>query len=222
MVKDYYIGTEKALFVAKKMKAELVHNMAIAEGTSLTFIETKTLIDDKVSIAGKNTDDIEQVLRLAHGWDEIILQVQRAIFNLSKENFIRINSLIAIKEALKVGDFRHAQVYIGDYTPPMAQQLEQCFEQMENELSKQEDIFKKASDIFLIAARNQYFYDGNKRTAQLMMNGFLMSHGYAPRSIQQKYLPEYNEKMMEFYHTNNKEDMYAFFAKIANSKRYTI
>lgn len=208
-----FIGKKKALFIAKKMKSELVHNMAIAEGTSLTFIDTKTIIDDKIAPGGKNIDDIDQVIRLGKGWDAIINQVLDETFNLSKENFIKINAIVARNEALEIGGFRKGQVYIGDYTPPYHKELDKCFKKMIASIRGQNDISRKASDLFLDSARNQYFYDGNKRTAQLIMNGLLISKGFAPRSIQRENLPEYNERMAKFYHSNDKKEMYDFLEK---------
>lgn len=217
-----YIGKKEALFVARKMKSELVHNMAVAEGTSLTLIETKTLLEDRVTPASKSVDDVEQVLRLGKAWDEMMAQVSENRFIVDKANFIHFNALIARDEALRVGDFRNAQVYIGDYTPPSAEQLDACFKAMMENFENKTEIEEKASDLFLDSARNQYFFDGNKRTAQVMMNGFLVLNGHNPRSIQSDDLAQYNEKMATFYLTNEKSAMYAFLNETASAERYRI
>ena len=72
------------------------------------------------------------------------------------------------------------------------------------------DITLQAFCGFLDAARAQFFYDGNKRTGQLMMNGVLLSAGYAPTVIFADTQLKYNQKMLSFYQSGNKEEMVAF------------
>lgn len=215
-----YIGKAEALFVARKMKSEFVYNMAVAEGNALTATAVKTLLEDRVTPVNQPIDDIEQVLRLGKAWNEMISQISDNRFKVDKANFIHFNTLIARDEALQVGSFRGSQVYIGDYTPPLSEQLDACFLSMLNSFDEKSDIEEKASDLFLDSARNQYFFDGNKRTAQTMMNGFLITYGHNPRSIQCHNLDEYDEKMAVFYQSNEKSAMYAFLAEVASVARY--
>ncbi|MGY0400155.1 MAG: Fic family protein [Ostreibacterium sp.] len=207
------IGKKEALFIARKMKPELIHNMAVAEGTSLTFIDTKTLLVDRITPQSKSIEDVEQILHLGRAWDEMLFQVKADTFEVTKDNFIKINEIVARDEALEVGAFRHAQVYIGDYTPPPSSGLNNCFNEMLYHFNGKSNVEEKASDLFLDSARNQYFFDGNKRTAQIIMNGFLIINGHNPRSIQKDDLSSYNIKMAKFYQTNNKEEMYDFLGK---------
>lgn len=215
---------EKSLFIFQKMKAELIHNMVVAEGSALTAIQTKTLIEDKVTPSGANIDDVEQAMRLSRAFDEISKQIENDNFEITKDNFIKINSIVAVNEALKVGDFRDSQVYISncEYTPPKSSELDNKFSSMIESFNRKTQVEVKASDLFLDSARNQYFFDGNKRTAQLMMNGYLISQGKSPRSIPKETIEEYNEKMTRFYETNDKTEMYDFLEKKATSPRYSI
>jgi Fic family protein len=47
-------------------------------------------------------------------------------------------------------------------------------------------------------ARNQFFYDVNKRMGRFMMNGLLLHAGYPAINIQAKRKLEFNEKMLLF------------------------
>jgi hypothetical protein len=67
-----------------------------------------------------------------------------------------------------------------------------------------------AMTVFLGISRNQYFFDGNKRTGRLMMNGILLSAGYDAISIPFKRQLEFNERMLHFYDTGEKEAMFIF------------
>ncbi len=170
--------------------------MAYAEGTKLSRIETKVLIIDKITPSGHNTDDIERSLRLSRGWDEIIKQAKGNNFNLSKDNFIKINSIIALNEALEVGEFREFQVGVGDYLPPKTTLLDGLFTNMVKNINSKTSHFEKAYDLHLISSRNQYFYGGNKRTSQLIMNGYLISNGLPPITVKPENIKEYNDELL--------------------------
>lgn len=75
----------------------------------------------------------------------------------------------------------------------------------------------KAFCCFLLNARNQYFYDGNKRTARLMMNGFLLKNGYPMLNIKAKNKLEFNKMMIEYYDNNDIEKavlwLYKYYKK---------
>lgn len=66
------------------------------------------------------------------------------------------------------------------------------------------------------------FYDGNKRTGQLMMNGYLMPNGYASVSIPAKNKHQYDSKMTKFYETGDEKAMLAFLMKLVQSLRFSV
>ena len=71
-----------------------------------------------------------------------------------------------------------------EYRPPHpGTALDAAFTSMLNNHFQAATIEEKSFGLFLDAARAQFFYDGNKRTGQLMMNGVLLSNGYAPMNI---------------------------------------
>ncbi len=51
--------------------------------------------------------------------------------------------------------------------------------------------------------RLQAYYDGDRRTARLMMNGELMAHGYDAVSVPAKARLDYNMLMVDFYATGD-------------------
>jgi len=59
-------------------------------------------------------------------------------------------------------------------------------------------------------ARNQFFYDVNKRTGRLMMNGILLSTGYPALNLSANRKLEFNELMMRFYETGDETEMNGF------------
>ncbi len=54
---------------------------------------------------------------------------------------------------------------------------------------------ERAIGVFLFMARNQPFYDANKRTASLMMNGCLMVNGYFPITVLNQNSEEFHREL---------------------------
>jgi prophage maintenance system killer protein len=65
-----------------------------------------------------------------------------------------------------------------DYVPPVPSSLNSEFAKLQSELQSIGDIFDRAIHAFLSMARNQFFYDVNRRMGRFMMNGILLSAGY--------------------------------------------
>lgn len=208
-------GHKKALFIAQKMRPDFVFQMSQLENNPFTFPEIQTTLSG-ITVGGHKISDQNQVLNIASGWQEIIRQVSAGKFTVSKENFVFINTLVAKDEALEVGGFRSGQVGISgtDYRPLQAgDALNAAFETLLQNYHAAATVSEKAFGLFLDAARAQLFYDGNKRTGQLMMSGVLMSHGYAPLAVFADSKLEYNQLMMDFYQSGDKTAMMAFLMR---------
>jgi len=206
------IGKEKALFFAKKITTGFVFNMAKLEGNPFTFPEVQTLVEG-VTVGGHSISDQQQVLRIKEGWSSLIERVEKGSFKLDKETVVELNAILAENEALSVGDFRDGQVGIQgtEHEPPEEDKLNELFDELVNEI-KNENLPESAFRYFLKAAAHQFFWDGNKRTGQLIMNGLLIEGGYSPVLIPAKNQLEYNEKMVRFYNTGKTEEMECFLA----------
>jgi len=119
---------------------------------------------------------------------------------------VKLHCEVAFEEALSWGTFRKSGVNIGgtSYQPPSAKELDSVFEQGVEEIKKIKHPILKAITYFLFGAKCQFFYDGNKRTSRLIMNGILLKSGYPVLNIKVKDKLEFNKKMIEFY---DSEDM---------------
>ena len=206
------IGKEKALFFAKKITTGFVFNMAKLEGNPFTFPEVQTLVEG-VTVGGHSISDQQQVLRIKEGWSSLIERVEKGNLKLDKETVVELNAILAENEAPSVGDFRDGQVGIQgmEHEPPEEDKLNELFDELVNETNN-ENLPESAYRYFLKAAAHQFFWDGNKRTGQLIMNGLLIEGGYSPVLIPAKNQLEYNEKMVRFYNTGKTEEMECFLA----------
>jgi prophage maintenance system killer protein len=61
--------------------------------------------------------------------------------------------------------------------------------------------------------RKQIFIDGNKRTALIFANHFLVSNGVGVISVDSGTTDEYKKLLVEYYETNKKDAIVEFLKK---------
>ncbi len=194
------------LFLAKKDKVDFVYNTSALEGNPFTYPEVETLLEG-ITVGGHRLSDERMILNQNRSWEELLKLVTKKEFNLSKKTFCYLHSFVAFEEALIVGEFRDGEVNIGGtkYHPPKAKELSGIYEDGIKKIQKITNPIIKAIVFFLFGAKMQFFYDGNKRTSRLMMNGILLLNGYPILNIKAKDKLEFNQKMIAFYENGIEE-----------------
>jgi Fic family protein len=189
-----------AFALAQKDKIDYIYNTSALEGNAMTFLEVQTLLDG-VTVGGHKLSDEQQILNQNRSVNLLFELIEKDEFHLDKITLLKLHSKVAHEEALSWGEFRTSGVNIGgtDYMPPRADELDGIFENGIEELEKVSHPIIRAIAYFLFGAKCQFFFDGNKRTARLMMNGILLSNGYPILNIKAKDKLEFNKAMVEFY-----------------------
>jgi prophage maintenance system killer protein len=216
---------ERACFRFQRMLPEFVWDAGVLEGNPFTFPEVKTLLDG-VTVGGRKMSDQDQILNLSASSKHLLACVKAGQFELSKSTFTTLHRLVAREEALEWGCFRGEgreknytpDVALGErgrYTPlptvDAAPALNQRFSEGSTALENQVPApFEQASAFFLFGALQQFFFDGNKRTSRMMMNGILMSNGIDAISVPAARVQEFNTKMVQFYLEKDGTDMMRF------------
>ena len=67
------------------------------------------------------------------------------------------------------------------------------------EIEKIESITERALNYYIWAIRSQLFWDGKKRTSNIVANAILIADGKGILNIEEKDLEEYNIKLSEYY-----------------------
>ncbi len=204
-----------ALFQAKRMLPEYVFDTSQLENNPITFPEVQTLIDG-ITIGGHKISDVEQVLNIKNAWDLILDLVKTNRFTVSKESFHAINDIIARGESLEWGRFRTGRVGIAgtkNYTAPLHQELNDIFDNELTVILDCNNVVEQAIRLFLWAALNQFYWDGNKRTARLMANGILVNAGYGVFNIRAGDILEFNTLMVDFYETKQADSIVQFLSQ---------
>ncbi len=116
------------------------------------------------------------------------------------------------KKPCKGGKFRSGGVTIAgtSYLPPDAQLLDACWDKLLIEVSAIESLYDRAIYVFLQMARNQFFYDVNKRMGRFMMNGLLLQAGYPAINLPASKKETFNKLMLDFYSSNDVAPMTEF------------
>jgi len=214
----------RACFRLQKMLAEYVWDASVLEGNPFTFPQVQTILDG-VTVGGHKLSDQDQVRNLAESTKELLKRVKNGTFALDKKTFTDIHAKVAKEEAFEWGHFRgegqekHYTPHValgeaGSYKPldtePEAKGLNEVFAKGVAELEKLPSPFERAMAFFLFGALQQFFFDGNKRTSRMMMNGIFMSNGIDAISVPAARAQEFNEKMVDFYINRDATEMMTF------------
>lgn len=189
--------------------------LKILEQNPCSLPQTKTILDGQ-SIEGLDVIDFLQVKNYGIAAQELVRLLREGEFRVDIESASALHRYVGYKDALEWGTLRNLNTGIHDveYVPPSFERLPMLakdgFEFLTSEVR---DPKEQAIALFLFIARTQFFFDANKRTASLMMNGCLMLNGYWPITVLNQESVEFHQKLGQFYETGNANDMMAFFEK---------
>ncbi|MFA4819809.1 MAG: Fic family protein [Candidatus Aenigmatarchaeota archaeon] len=165
----------------KQLEIELTYNSNAIEGNSLTLQETRLVLEHGITIKGKSLKDHFEAIN----HKEAILFVEDSLKEEISEKLIKkLNELVLDKiYEDERGRYRTTNVRIlgAIKSPPQAEKVPRLMSDFIEYVTKNSDNF----NIIEMAAVMHYkfveihpFSDGNGRTARLLMNLFLMKHGY--------------------------------------------
>ncbi len=212
----------RACFRVRKVLEGIVYDTVALEGNPFTFPEVKTLLDG-ITVGGHRLEDERQVLNQAASWKALLAMVEGGSFALDKETFCALNALVAKEEALRWGVFRDGDVTIAgtDCRPPPWQELDTIFERGLAALQALPSVHERAVATFLFGALRQFFYDGNRRTARLMMNGILLAAGEDAITIPAAKRLAFNTAMIRFYESLDGTEMMAFMGECSLDRAFS-
>jgi Fic family protein len=215
---------DRAIKRFQRSLPQFVWEAAQLEGNPFTFPEVQTLLDG-VTVGGRRLSDAQQIIGLRDSMRLLCDEVLAGTFAPTKDFACRLNGFIARDEALEWGLFRgegkersNVSVNLGPTswspkpTEAGGQNLIDAFDIGMAALVKVSDPVERAFALKLFMAREQFFFDGNKRTARAMMNGVLMSNGFDGISIPASKQLAYNQAMTRFYPSGDATEMMQLLA----------
>ena len=96
---------KRAIWRAKKVFAEIIHDVTALEGNPFTVPEIQTLLDG-ITVGGRKVSDSEQVLNQKDSFLHLFNSVESGHFSLCPKIACDLQRIAARGEALKEGVFR--------------------------------------------------------------------------------------------------------------------
>lgn len=186
-------------FARSNMK-KIIYDQAVLEGVGTTFPDTEAIIDNGIAKNVK-VEDVQKIINLKHAWqfilDKDVIQAPSDYYLASYIARLVNEGLLAIPDG---GRIRGVPVTIGgsSYIPPIP--FENKVKQDIRDLleSKLDDI-DKAIELCLYVMKTQIYNDGNKRTAVIYANHYLISKGQGLLVIDYSKVDEFKKNLVNYY-----------------------
>lgn len=200
---------EQNIDFAKRHLVDTIYKQAILEGIATTFADTESIIEGG-KVSNMTSEDVMKIVNLKHAW-EFILNKNVILSNTNFALLSEINRMIEEGFYYTAGKIRSVPVTIGGttWTPelPMESVIK---EEIQEIFDKEIDEIDKAVELLLYIMKKQIFIDGNKRTAILFSNHYLISKGKGIVVIPVEITEEFKKMLIHYYEGNDTEEIKKF------------
>ena len=183
--------------LARRHMVDSIYKQAMLEGVATTYSDTETIINGG-KVKDMNATDITKIINLKHSW-EFILDENVISYPTSFPVLTQINGLVEEGLSYSAGKVRVLPVSIGGstYIPPIP--LEYQIKEDLLEILNKEISLETAVELVLFVMKKQIFTDGNKRTAVIFANHYMISHGLGIIVIPAELVDEYKKLLVLYY-----------------------
>lgn len=179
---------------------DFAHNSTAIEGNTLTFIETKLLLEDKISVGGKDLREIYEVINHQKAFDYVKEEIGKR-HTLDSEIVKEIHSKL-MDNIFIGGIYRDgpARITGASFIPPSGEMMMNELRNFYADFSwmKNKNPIEYAAWTHAEFVRIHPFPDGNGRTSRMIMNYQLMAAGLLPISIQKNDRLEYYKALDDY------------------------
>lgn len=179
------------------MKA-IIYDQAILEGVSTTFPDTESIIENGI-VKNMKTDDVQKILNLKHAWEFIL---DKDVITAPSNYYLSSYIAKLVNEGFyqEGGRIRGVPVTIGGstYIPPMPVEYE-VKDDIDSILSSGKEKIDIAIELILYIMKTQVYNDGNKRTAVILGNHYMIANALGLIVIPFDKVAEFKEKLVLYY-----------------------
>lgn len=207
------MNKERNILLAKKYMVESIYRSANIEGIDMTFPETQTICDG-MSVAGHTLDEINAVNDLKNAWRWIFQNIDNEI---DIEALCQLNRISGKYTVINAGSIRdmydepiRVPLYDGkNYYPPLPPSKKELDKEIKQIIDNK--TLNSALNLFCFICKKQIFNDGNKRTATLIANMYMIQNGFGILSIPvDKKLDFYNALTKFYDNDDNRKYLLSF------------
>ena len=197
---------------AKRHLVDTIYKQAILEGVATTFADTESIIEGGI-VNNMTSKDIMKVVNLKHAWEFILNKnIIQSPQNLNL--LCEINRLVQEDFYYNAGKIRSVPVSIGGTKWKPELLIESVIrEDLVNILNKKISVVDKAIEMILYIMKKQIFVDGNKRTAIIFVNHYLISKGVGIIVIPEDKVEEFKSLLVSYYEGKDIQKIKEFLKK---------
>jgi len=199
-------------FARINMKSN-IYDQAILEGVATSFPQTEEIIDNGI-VNGMSADDVQKILNLKHAWEFIL---DKDVIQSKSDYYLLCYIAKQVNEGFFTdgGRIRGVPVTIGgcSYVPPLPIEMDVKDKISEIVSQTEENAVETAIRLCLYCMRTQIFLDGNKRSAVIFANHYLISKGKGIIIIPEKSVSEFKRLLVKYYESNDMNEISAFMKK---------
>jgi len=189
---------EQNIDFAKRHLVDTIYKQAVLEGVATTFADTESIIEGG-KVNNMTSEDIMKIVNLKHAW-EFILNKNVILSNSNFTLLCEINKIVEEGFYYSAGKVRSVPVTIGGtaWKPdlPIESIIKEDLEKIYNDGIGDID---KAIELLLYIMKKQVFIDGNKRTAVIFSNHYLIAKGNGIIAIPAELTDEFKDLLITYY-----------------------
>ena len=184
-------------FARSNMK-KIIYDQAVLEGVGTTFPDTEAIIDNG-KVNNMTAEDVQKILNLKHAWEFIL---DKDVLNAPSNYYLSSYIAKLVNEGFYQdgGRIRGVPVTIGgtSYIPPIPIEVivKEKIDEIRNSNIAKEDI---AIELLLYVMKTQIYNDGNKRTAVIFANHFMISNALGLIIIPYDKVQEFKQLLILYY-----------------------
>ena len=208
----------------KEAYVQHIHHTLGIEGNTMTIAETKSILETKLAIGGKNVMEHVEIFGLDAAFKYIYQTLVDRVGEITMQDILEIHKrVLGNVDPLEAGMLRRTQVYVGNRIPPSASHVEFLMKQFILWINLKENVsdmntIKFAALVHYKLVYIHPFVDGNGRTSRLLMNLILMQAGFPPVIIRKQDRLEYFNSLEQA----NNGDIKPFIRFIAGCLEQTL
>lgn len=191
----------------------IIYDQAVLEGCATTFPDTENILENG-KVNNVSAIDVQKILNLKHAWEFIL---DKDVIQSETNYYVAQYIARIINEGFfqDGGRIRGVPVRIGGttYAPPLP--VEHDVRDMVTAIVNADmELIDTAIELALFVMKSQIFNDGNKRTAIILANHFLIAHGAGLLVVPENVVPQFKKLLVAYYEDRDTKAIKTFLKEI--------